>query len=260
MDLIMASSRGSNLDRILSQEGIDSPVHTYPGGKYIRLANEAVNIIHMSNLQRSDIHVYFICGFPDVTTKMSGRNYQEVVFTEPTEQAADRVISCIKTASDIISDTGALPIFSTILPGHLESWNLTRLNQGKTSALQYSSQYDVMQKNLHSCIIQINKSIVAQNISKAMTTPLVHEIIQCIRKPGQYSFMYNRLASDGVHLSSAKIKYFMVYQIAKSIKKNRGLPVARKRKFIGETELKVVEPESEVEEVSNSPKRAWRPH
>ena len=75
MDLIMASSRGSNLQSVLSEEGITSQIHSYPGGKYLRLAYESQKLILAQPCCSSDVDVYFLCGYPDITTKLSGDNY-----------------------------------------------------------------------------------------------------------------------------------------------------------------------------------------
>ena len=88
-----------------------------------------MSIITTSSFDPLDIHVYFLAGFPDLTSMERKGNYQEVTFWETTQEACHRVLGEIEHAAEIIKNTGAKVCFATIIPGNIEKWNLTRLAQ-----------------------------------------------------------------------------------------------------------------------------------
>ena len=131
MNLILATSRGRGLGPIIQREHPNTRVVTRPGQKYAALANEAKQIIASVKEKNSEIHVYFLAGFTDLTTMVRKGRYQEVTFTESPQEAVNRVIGEVENAADIILTTGAMVCFATIIPGNIEVWNNTRLQQKK---------------------------------------------------------------------------------------------------------------------------------
>ena len=176
-------------------------VDTHKGTSISSLADIACNILEDSPFNPSNPPcVYFVAGLPDITHKEQGPYYQEIIFIETPQEAVDRVMTLLSNAQIKILNANAIPIFSTIAPMSLQTWNSVRLQQQKTSHLLHSHQYEDMQELLIDTTIAINKQIIEINSIVNMHTPKLGEEI--IHKPGanrSHRTRYGRLV-DGVHL------------------------------------------------------------
>jgi len=79
----------------------------------------------------------------------------------------------------------------------LRRWNKCRLNQHKTSHLQYFQKYDRMQTTLEEAIEKINSSILSINSKNHVATPKIAQPIMYLRN-GHRRCRYGKLP-DGVH-------------------------------------------------------------
>ena len=136
------------------------------GATLSSITNKAINILSRAN-NPENYHIYIIGGYCDLSKRVRhtlhnlSRNrhpaiYEEFIFQETPEEAVTRLSSIIEESSNRITSTGATPIFCTIAPSSLETWNNKRLSQKKTAHLCYTNEYPAMQANLIEAIIQIN--------------------------------------------------------------------------------------------------------
>ena len=246
----MSTSRVKGIGPLVRKTHKNANVIVRPGQKYAPLAQEARRIT-TSSLNPLDIHVYFLAGFPDLTSMERKGNYQEVTFWETTQEACHRVLGEIEHAAEIIKNTGAKVCFATIIPGNIEKWNLTRLTQKKTNTLKYKHHYERWQENLNQAITKCNQQIVEINIQNNMQTPRTHQTVVSIRKSGKYRFQFGKLSKDGIH-ATPKTNEQVSKEICKSITKNR-----RPTESVTKDAQKIEDP-SDTESEPGSPKRAWK--
>ena len=136
------------------------------------------------------VHVYFLAGLPDITSfeRSSNGMYQEVVIWETAEEASLRVIQTIREAEETVKELGAIPIFCTVAPMSLKTWNSKGLQQHKTTHLKHSQHYFGpsqdnphytynMQITLENAVTHINQNIYSINHHNGMYTPKIAEFI-----------------------------------------------------------------------------------
>ena len=109
------------------------------------------------------------------------------------DKITDDIISLFKSAAEKIKNANATPIFSTICPMSLDTWNHRRLRQHRTSHLSSFPYYPKHE----SVILKINQEIHLLNKSHNMHTPRLAKSVIYHRK-GQLRCRYGRLV-DGVH-------------------------------------------------------------
>ena len=203
MDLIMATSRGAGIAPHIQNHHLSRPiiVDTHKGAFISSLADIACNILEDSPFNPSNPpYIYFVAGLPDITHKEQGPHYQEFIFIESPQEAVDRVMTIISNAQIQILNANAIPIFATIAPMSLQTWNFERLHQHKTSYLLHSHQYEDMQELLIDTTIEINKQIIEiHNVLNMHTPKLGEEIIHKPSAKRSHRTRYGRLV-DGVHL------------------------------------------------------------
>ena len=218
MNIVVATSRGKGLHPL---ESLRNTIVYYRGGaEIVTLADKAVDIladIHTTSMAGPNF-VYFVAGLPDVTTrtKRSFRladrvhKYEEVTFREKPHIACTRVMREYRKAEKTIIDNGAIPVFCTITPSSLYTWNHTRLSQGKTSHLEAYKEYDVMQKALIETISRINREICSINIRNNVATPKLDRAVIVRRPRGNANthIRYDKLP-DGVHLNKKLVKSWL---------------------------------------------------
>ena len=215
MDLIVASSRGKNIGHHLINPNLSIPIKTYykSSASITSLATMASQIILQYNKHPTQkVHVYFLAGLPDITSfeRSSDGMYQEVVIWETAEEGSLRVIQTIREAEATVKELGAIPIFCTVAPMSLKTWNSKRLQQHKTTHLKHSQHYFGpsqdnphytynMQITLGNAVTHINQNIYSINHHNGMYTPKIAEFIfkspQANRAP---RMRYNKFV-DGVH-------------------------------------------------------------
>lgn len=220
-DIIVASSRGRKLQKLANATTL---VHFVKGGRMIGLANTAKKIITDNKVDGAI--VYFVAGLPDISKQvtedfhMNGQKcrYQEAVFTEDINTAVNRMISIISKCNYIIKSANATPVFSTILPIHLETWNKKRLSQHRTSLLTHFKQYQDMQSRLETAITLTNQHIHAFNRSNSVATPRLSKHIIFNRRSSVRT-MYGRL-EDGCH-ANERLAYKLRRTLIHVMQKNR---------------------------------------
>ena len=204
MILIMATSRGRGLSALEGYKG--AQLHVTPGGKTRYITDLAIEIIRSSRIPSHEpIYIYFITGLPDLTTKkrkffhISHRRhtYQEIIITELSSQIHDRVEKIIRSSASRIKQLNAIPIFATITPMSIQTWNKHRLHAHRTSHLNHFHRYQNMQDTIEEATLAINTTIHSINSSNKVTTPkLAQEIIYY--RHGHLRTRYGKLP-DGVH-------------------------------------------------------------
>lgn len=170
----------------------------------IDMVNDNI-IYHHPPINPGKSHYYIMAGICDITTRITSKaqNYQEVIFNY-NEDAISDVKKKINIVETKIMELGVLPIFCTVVPMHLETWNQTRFQQGKTSTLNYAQQYATMQSNLENALDEINHHIIKVNSKKNLATPLTHTSLLKRHKNGYYH-LYG-LLTDGCHPSEKAIE------------------------------------------------------
>ena len=123
--------------------------------------------------------------------------YEEVYFQEDPHDTRDRMKAIINKAAEDILSWGATPVFSTIVPMHIEKWNHVRLSQHKTTHLLQFHHYKDMQIALLQATIYTNRYIHELNNYHGVVTPSLAKNILYSRR-GKYRFRHSGL-EDGVH-------------------------------------------------------------
>ena len=161
--------------------------------------------------RRPDTIIYIVGGMPDLTTRVKeGRGpsrYEEVIFKEDVEEAVERVAELYRRANLEVKQTGVTPVFATISPIHLRTWNLERLAQRKTTHLQHIHEYRHMQNQHELCVQILNRHISAINEENGMQTPrLAKHVLQKRGKNQNYRFRTDRFGKDGCHPSQKLVE------------------------------------------------------
>lgn len=169
----------------------------------------------------NETHYYVMSGICDITKRLSNKKlkYQEIVYLENPTDTTNRIIPLLE---DIHKDTiniDCKPILCPIYPIDLESWNLNRLSQHKTSTLNHKDDYPQMQLALDAAIAEINKFILHLNKSVMVSTPMIHHSMLHNHRKGKKNWQYFRLI-DGCH-PGEQMKQDIITSLHQAIKKNR---------------------------------------
>ena len=164
-------------------------------------------------------HYYIIGGICDITTRMTAKNYQEVIFNMNDDRRAS-FINKLDDAANKILKLGVSPIFCTIFPMHLATWNNLRLKQHKTNTLNYQGEYNTMQQKLEEHIDAINSHITQMNSSRHYCTPLLHTNMEKNRRNKKY--LHYKLLTDGCHLGEP-MKEKIIKSIDRAMLLNKNL-------------------------------------
>ena len=207
MHIIVATSRGKKLTKL------HDPPRTWltyiPGGTLDELTEAAVKLLAEARAHvrrwtyRQVDFVYFVGGLPDLTTRDKWRvfdgekQYEEVYFNEDPHDTRDRMKVTLKRAASTVLALDAIPVFSTIVPSHIERWNHTRLGQHKTTHLLHFKDYKEMQIGLLQATIYTNQYIHELNLENGVVTPSLAKKILFSRRL-RYRFRHAAL-EDGVH-------------------------------------------------------------
>ena len=180
-------------------------LHVIPGGLLNELAEAAETILtdnthlYEETLDTKPNIVYVIGGLPDLTEKIRDRAYEEVIYNESTFTTTPKIIHTITTIADHIRHLNAIPCFATISPMSLDTWNNTRMQQGKTSYLLHHRQYPTMNYLLNETIMDINNEIMDINSGNNVITPnLAAQIIKKRGKDREHRIKYSKMV-DGCH-------------------------------------------------------------
>ena len=217
MNILVANSRGAGLRELIPNSIVQKVLYR-PGARVSSLGHLAANT-NVSLNSPSESHVYILAGIPDITTKLKGEKYEEVVFLDQPETATSKILDTIISTKSLLEKAKIKPIFCTISSMHIEKWNQTRLRQNKTTKLCYTSQYTQMQNNLNITLDAVNYKIIELNKNSGMHTPMTHKVIKHPKGKGKHNYKYNLLV-DGVH-GDQKAKAQWAKGIIQAIKKNR---------------------------------------
>lgn len=248
MDIILASSRGKGLEPLIkNRHPSPSTVHIYStsSASIHTLTNQATSIIQQYT-DPHNCHIYIIGGYCDLNEIIQHRlpglytyrggvaRHQEFIFRETAAQAITRITKLISEMSEHIKSLHALPVICTIPPSSLTTWNHIRLKQHKTSLLTHYKQYQHMQQQLITAIVEINKNIIAINHSNHVHTPKLADTI--LTKPGKnknHRCHYGRLV-DGVHPTEA-VKEDWAIKLTDAMCKNRATPETTREIFTAQS-------------------------
>ena len=256
MNIIVATSRGRGLQD-LAKRREDTVLSVHPGASLRKLEREALRLLkHVPS--SSDTHLYFVAGLPDVTHRhqfcfqLRGRRrkYEEVIMpTYPIDKITDDITSLFKSTAEKIKNANATPIFSTICPMSLDTWNHRRLSQHRTSHLSSFPYYPLMQEKHESVILKINQEIHLLNKSYNMHTPRLAKSVMYHRK-GQLRCRYGRLV-DGVH-PNHNLQLEWVDTLDRVLDLNRSSP-----NQLPPPEPVKSQPDDEEYDSDSSTKRSW---
>ena len=256
-DIVMASSRGFDVEVELPKlHPSPSNLHIYAeaGGKLEDLAALVPDFIeHIGEQDTQGHHVYFLAGLCDVTFKDSNLNYkndheryEEVFFMESWQEGVDRVTKSIHSVAESMNELNVIPIFSTIPPCSLHTWNFNRLNKGKTSYLLHHNYYEDMQYSLISTIQQLNNTIVQYNTSNGVTTPHIATSVMSNTGPNTRPRVFYTRFRDGVH-ADKDLKKKWAKKLNKAMIENRRIQTAR-RILPAQIEYRYIDSDHEDEE------------
>ncbi|CAG2213378.1 unnamed protein product [Mytilus edulis] len=163
--------------------------------------------------------LYVVGGICNLTTKLNSdasSTYEEVVYQASPSVLFDYHFQ-MQSGKDLLAHKDCVPIYCTVPTMSLQSWNEIRLNQRKTSYLQFENNYPQMQEELNNTINLVNQKIVQFNNHNGYLTPNIH---QCINKckRGKYWYYYNRFV-DGVHPEDSVVDIW-AHQINSAIIEN----------------------------------------
>ena len=171
-----------------------------PGG-HVRDMFELIDdltILHHGE-ENSRAHFYISVGICDLTERLRGVNYDEVIFDK--HQFLTRkgnLYNEFENLATAVTNQYAKPVFCTILPLSLSVWNTHRLTTNKTSHLVHAHEYPQMQKDLETEIGHLNNFLIGLNIRIGMSTPMMFRDIQHNRGRGRKITKYCELV-DGCH-------------------------------------------------------------
>ena len=196
-----------------------------PGGCMLsmeELVKDEIIMHHGEDNFGEKIHMYISAGICDLTQRLKGTKYDEVIFDiSNSEETMSKFLDSLSTIKSIVLKEGAIPIFLTIYPMSLSDWNQSRLNMNKTSYLCYATDYNIMQSMLEETVEIVNREIVNINVQSGVITPLIHKHIIHNRGKGKISFKYN-LLSDGCHPNHT-LQARIASTIGQAICKNRDI-------------------------------------
>lgn len=260
MDILLSSSRGNHMDPELKthhHNPANLSITAIPSAQLKQLLPIAINSIKSSH-SPSECHIYFFAGLCDITYRDFDphyniiEKYDEVIYNETPSLTIDRLTNIITEISDKITSLGAKPCFATIIPCSLKIWNITRLNQFKTSFLIHHNQYEDMQTNLIKAVVEINKFIHSINIKNHMITPYTSDTVMTSTGPNSLPRIhYNRLV-DGTHPTNT-LRSKWISKLSDAMLKNR-----LRHSYSLQTPLQIdlVQSSSESDE-ENVEKRKW---
>ena len=224
MNVILGDSRASSLNKARLKIKLKEVEDIWgkPGGGYSCCTQLVLDniIYHHPPLNNDKCHFYILAGICDLTHKISGKGYQEVIFNDANGSLGQTIKSKINHLEQCVLREGAIPVFCTIIPMHLATWNHHRLSHSKTKMLNHLDKYEAMQANMEEVLHDLNRFIVETNNSNGMATPTIHTAITR-RRHGKTYTLYKNLP-DGCHPDVATLQ-----KIATSI--NKAIVLNQKR-------------------------------
>lgn len=222
MNYIIGDSRVRGLRRFVPNIEF-AEIWSQSGGKVSDMFQwvEDLTILHHGE-ENSRAHFYVWIGICNLTKRLKGDNYEEVIFNKSDFQIQkSNLYREVENLSVAVRNQYAVPIFCTIPPLSLQMWNHHRLSIHKTVTLNYDQNYPQMQHDLESEVSDLNDLFVRINRRNGVTTPMLHRDLEHSKGKGRKIYKYNML-SDGCHLNrSALLKCKNSIMIAYGKNKNR---------------------------------------
>jgi hypothetical protein len=100
---------------------------------------------------------------------------------------------------DTVLEVNATPVFCTICPQHISTYNNNQKNKHRTATLKYSLEYGRMQKDLEQTITSVNDFINLINHELNVKTPLLHRCMQHFKGKGHLPYFRYSKFTDGCH-------------------------------------------------------------
>ena len=168
-------------------------------------------------------HYYISAGICDMTKRIQSKpqQYEEVTYMDAPSETLHKMTSQLKKIQTQVLNLGATPIFTTIYSLDLATWNNIRLNQRKTSVLNYESDYNSMQIALNEAISLVNDAIITLNKNMMVATPMIHKCLLHNVRKGIKHWQYHKLV-DGCH-PNEPIKEDIANSLNRAIQLNRNL-------------------------------------
>ena len=210
MEFSVGTSRWTQPAKVLSEEhGI--PSLSFPGKELDFITDKAIALVKKHRYDLWDnTFVYVTAGLTNLTEKVTHgygrRRYQEVLFYEESMTAVGRVFDSFVNSRDKILSHSIIPVYSTVAPMSFWDWNYSRLCQEKTTRLDHTEDYLVMQGDLEEAIIELNNKIREMNAQYSLLTPRIADYV--FQKKGAndpHRFRHNRFV-DGVHPDPDTVK------------------------------------------------------
>ena len=174
----------------------------------------------------------------------------------------------IRSSASRIKQLNAIPIFATITPMSIQTWNKHRLHAHRTSHLNHFHHYQNIQDTIEEATLAINTTIHSINSSnKVITLKLAQEIIYY--RHGHLRTRYGKLP-DGVH-PNQKVLSSWTQTMKTIINRNTGTkslnhtpPAPPTQTIIQPVQINPPSsppsppPVSDSDSEQGSPKRSWR--
>ena len=222
MDIIAGASRARYLEQFDPLKRNKVIVLSRSGAPYQTVGHMIENYIFTHPLPKDQkSYVCIIAGLCDLTEKKEGghRTYQEIIYTKTPEATQDQIRTKISNLNNKVISLGAMPVFCTITPSHLKTWNLHRRDIGATSHLLYEHKYDQMQVDLHKAVHLANDIVIERNEHNHVHTPHLHCHFEHRKSKGKKYFQYKNM-TDGCH-PNMTIKEGWALSLGVTIEKNR---------------------------------------
>ena len=139
------------------------------------------------------------------------------------EECIRRMKASIQSVTEAVLTPNTTPVFCTIPPCSLSTWNSRRLRFGHTSGLLHSAYYEDMQANMIKCLKDINAHIVSVNRSLGVATPFLASTVMDNLGPDRPPRVHYSRLRDGVH-ADRFLKRKWAKKLLTAMNTNRGRP------------------------------------
>lgn len=211
---LICDSRGKGLEGLLEDHS-NINILVYRGAKLYQTAKYA----EFKFKQQNPDQVYVLAGINNLTT-MNKRTRQVSISapdaTKITQQFCDEMNFSYATIRKTIKQDARI-IFAPLTGMGIAQYN--KVDPEVCKEDQYI---------LDQALLDINKRIISFNDEKGNRTPWTHAIVHRYYR-GRYHFAYERLDSDGCHLTD-EIKLFWLKKIDTAINANSGIENSEKCK------------------------------
>ena len=209
---LVSTSRGKYTTRKFDE--LDKLVvsRSLKGAKLVKLVDEAISLVEQHRRQYTEaqwVHkdiVTIVGGLPNITHMKFGRGYQEVIYEHWQQDQYKDHLENLKLsfleAAERLEKINTIPVFATIAPFHIKTWNNFRLKIGATRYLNHAQEYPLMQRKINKLIPEMNNFIRSLNSKHepSLATPdLAKFNIKSGGKSRPYDIGYEGMDLDGCH-------------------------------------------------------------